>query len=935
MKRLLFVIPAVCLVVALAGCPMPGPEGRFDFTSADLNGGFNGGGDWLFPGASPELADDETGADPPAEERSVVEPDVIRRAGNLLYVLNQYRGLVIVDLDTEEILARVPVYGFPRDLYVENGRAYVLVANAAGATVDAGRPAFDDDLFSRLYIVDVSTPALAGVLSSIDLTGDLVDSRLVGSVLYTVTAERSWYALPWGPEPGFAEGEDGVAVSRAKDGPQDDAWVTSVDVSDPNDITVADALHYEGGGHVIQATASAIFVASDDGNATSIQYVDISDPGGVMALRGTAQVPGYVADRFKMDAYDGVLRVVSNALGNDRQTFLTTFELSNPDALAQLGQLEFETARGDALFATRFDGDRAYVVTYFITDPLYVVDLSDPTDPAITGELEVPGWSTHIEPRGGVLIALGVDDTNGNQVSVSLFDVSNPAAPSLIERESFGEQWSWSSAYDDVKAFSVFDDLLIVPFGGWSEHGGYERLQFVPWDATGLEVQGAIDLSGHLVRSFQYLEAYYALTQEELVTIDASDVANPQVTNRLRLAEYVTDFVPLASGNAAQVITRPETVVSVVDPSQAGMPALGEVTVTGMTQLLDVLAYGNSVVLVGTKADNDWAWGEDYTVALVDCTTPAAPTLTGPVALDDISPVYGYWGFPVMPMDGPLAADIAYGPWWPGTAQDTAFLAGDTLALRCLADSWTATAGDATPDEGVAVLSLPSLTLERTIGLGYDRVTAAMMADNGDFVVTIAEYAGEQGVFGAPLLAYLVTLVDLNAATAGPLVNVPGEPLQYDGAEDLLVLHDYQWAPGGEYEAFLRTVRWSGGDTASVLDSEELPPGASQLLARGDRVYFDAWDEGYRVYQARIAPAGALVLGDSVEVEDGWGRLLEARGDTAYLSVNEAAVAVYGFTGGGTLKDLAPVMAAPETIRFGAANAYAALGYSGVLTLPL
>ena len=123
--------------------------------------------------------------------REVVEPDVVRLAGNLLYVLNQYRGLTIVDLDAETIVAQVQTYGYPRDLYLVGNRAYVLVGQASNYTTDGDTVGFD--VQSRLYVVDVSDPAQAAVLGTFDLEGDLVDSRLVGDVLYAVCAEYQWY----------------------------------------------------------------------------------------------------------------------------------------------------------------------------------------------------------------------------------------------------------------------------------------------------------------------------------------------------------------------------------------------------------------------------------------------------------------------------------------------------------------------------------------------------------------------------------------------------------------------------------------------------------------------------------------------------------------------------------------------------------------------
>jgi len=95
-----------CLVFALvlvSGCPWINPE-KHQFTSADTS--WRGGG--LFDNLAPGDTATDVGAEGEAEQREVVEPDVIRRDGALMYVLNQYRGLTIVDLDQQVLLAQVP-----------------------------------------------------------------------------------------------------------------------------------------------------------------------------------------------------------------------------------------------------------------------------------------------------------------------------------------------------------------------------------------------------------------------------------------------------------------------------------------------------------------------------------------------------------------------------------------------------------------------------------------------------------------------------------------------------------------------------------------------------------------------------------------------------------------------------------------------------------
>lgn len=913
----------LCLAVSIVACPRP--PARHQYTSADLRSGdrLTGG---LFDGVAPTSAAGGESSDAVDDAaRDVVEPDVIRRAGHILYILNQYRGLTLVDLDADRVLAQVPTVGYPRDLYIDGSRAYVLVGQAGGyVTTNVG---VSFSLNSRLYAVDISNPEAPTILDTFDLEGDLVDSRLVGNVLYAVGAEYQW---GWVDSGGWSGAEGGAAVRKAQ---MPGSWVTSINIADPANIYQADQLAFPGQGTVIQASSSAIFVASPDWSegTTSITYVDISDPAGGLRVRGSATVPGHVADRFKMDAFDGVLRVVSSSWNGERQVHLTTLDLANPDAMTPLAELEFETARGDSLFATRFDGTRGYVVTYFQVDPLYVLDLTDPAQPKISGELEVPGWSTHIEPMGDRLLALGVDDTQGRRVSVSLFDVSEPSVPSLIERVTFGDTWSWSTAYSDVKSFAVFDDVAVIPFSGWSDQGGgYERLQFVSFSRDDLALRGHVDIGGAVLRTIEYAGAYRAVTAEELATIDASNLDAPIVTKRLALAENVIDYVELTPDVAVRIVARQDgaTVVKTVDRQGHELGS----TSLDVGSLEATHAYGDSVVLAGTK----WEWGGvyygkgRYEVAVVDCSSPTelkARSLSVP-----IEPYYGY--YPIYWAYGDVAlsargADIA--PWWqPWQAQELTFLLGDTLALRGTATAYTKVVGDATPTQGLALVSLGNLTLTSTLGLGFEGIVSVNQAGDKLMVGSRVD-AGRQGLW--PLCAYFVTAVDVRQGSAGPTVNVPGSFLQYDPVSHVLLLRDDQWTSGGKFTSTLRTVLWSG-DGITTLDDQALPANVAQVLPRGGKVFLDAYADTYTLYAVTVSPTGALSLGSGVSVTSQWGNLIEGRGESAYVSLGANAVARYVF-GTGTLDEMVEVSSPPSRIRFGLDRAYLILGYAGVAEMGL
>lgn len=927
-RMLRYSVLACALLILGAGCPWLTKQQQY--TSAATSSSSSGPLDTATGGTTSESNTSDA-----VSERAVLEPDVIRRDGNLLYVLNQYRGLTIVNLDTQKLLAQVPTYGFPRDLYLAGKRAYVLVGYATqyaaqGNTVSC-------TVGSKLYALNIADPANTAIMGSIDLEGDFVDSRMVGDVLYAVSARYQWY---WTTDSGGT-----VSTNVTKD-QTSDSWVTSVNTADPAQLTVADTLSLSGYGSVIQATSSAIFVAAPDysSDSTSITYVDISDPAGAIAARGAVTVMGQMADQYKMDAYNGVLRVVTGTNWPNRQVIATTVDLSNPDSLAVLGETSLESAAGETLYATRFDGPRAYIVSYYQRDPLFVLDLSDPVHPALVGELEVPGWSTYIEPLGDRLLALGVDDTNGWRVCVSLFDVADPAKPALLDRKTFGDAWSWSSAYSDVDALTVMDDMVLVPFSGWSDSGGFERLQFVSMSHDALTSEGYVDLQGQVLRSFQYNSNYYCVTTEQLAQIDASDLAAPTVTHRLTLAEYLADYLELSPDLGAEIVSKYDAGTTVLRTETLDGEALGELEVKG-SSFAAAHAYGDKVVLVFTDWDGT-NYRYYYRVVIADCTAPETPAVFKEFKLD-VQPYWsGYYYYDAMPVTAGLStegstgavssaksATTSYMPWYWWPSGDNTFVTGNILSLRCSADSYDVSFGSATPQQGLALVNLDTGEQTHTVGLGYDAVNAINVLD-GKLYLSTANNAGTD-LLGRAFVACYIQAFDPAGPAMGAAANVPGTFVQYDPASGILVLEDTQF-PNLDWSVTqsLKSVSWTGGSEATLIDSLELPSGAGLLKGRGAHIYYDLYDQGTVIASAAVSGTGQLSAGDKLRVTDTWAYLIDADANSVYTVIAGGAVARYDFSGTPTLTDLVPVMNAPQRIRFGAETAYAPLGYAGLLTLP-
>jgi hypothetical protein len=135
-----------------------------------------------------------------------------------------------------------------------------------------------------------------------------------------------------------------------------------------------------------------------------------------------------------------------------------------------------EIAPGEQLYATRFVGDMAYVVTWHVTDPLSVIDLHDPANPTVLGELHIPGFSEYMRPLGTThLLTIGreTDDT-GHQhtddgywygVAIQVFDVTDPMKPLLRHKYVYdGGEYATTEATQNHKAFTYFEDKKLPAF---------------------------------------------------------------------------------------------------------------------------------------------------------------------------------------------------------------------------------------------------------------------------------------------------------------------------------------------------------------------------------------------------------------------------------------------------------------------------------------
>jgi hypothetical protein len=210
------------------------------------------------------------------------------------------------------------------------------------------------------------------------------------------------------------------------------------------------------------------------------------DASGNARYSASGEVLGYAINQFAFDEYQGHLRVATtDGFGwwnNEETESRVTVLRQTEDRLEQVG-LVTGLGLGERIFAVRFIGDQGYVVTFRQVDPLYVLDLQDPADPKVSGELKIPGFSSYIHPlEPGYLLTAGRDgDDEGNVggIKIEIFDVTDPTNPKSVKTAVIGDGWNtWSDVLWDHKAFTFFRarNLLAIPVGGWvetQEDGGW------------------------------------------------------------------------------------------------------------------------------------------------------------------------------------------------------------------------------------------------------------------------------------------------------------------------------------------------------------------------------------------------------------------------------------------------------------------------------
>jgi uncharacterized secreted protein with C-terminal beta-propeller domain len=461
------------------------------------------------------------------QEVDVDEPDLVKTDGKFVYAVAD-NTLRIVDVTgaAPKVVGELKLDGYGHQLLLRNDTMLVVATQGGyyrpvdgGPTADiasAPYPGAGKTIVTEISVADRAKPAVKRTLT---VDGDYVDARQNGGTARIVIDSA----------PDRIVADEGESIDDAIDDAKTKTFVGGTvlrskvsgktyrrqlvkckQVRHPRSFSGLDvltimtvdldkglySLDRDGvmaGAQVVYGSTGSLYVASQrysravengtdapEGIRTEIHRFSVADPEKTV-YRASGSVRGFVLNQYAFSEYKGDLRVATteeplwfNGTQASEQHSGISVLRQDGSRLEQIGRLS-GLGKGERIYAVRFIEDRGYVVTFRQVDPLFVVDLSKPTEPRLRGELEIPGYSAYLHPVGGDrLLGIGQEATSQGRLigaQVSLFDVGDPAKPTRVSQLKFGS--GRFGVEDEPHAFLYWDPskLAVLPLSLYGDKG--------------------------------------------------------------------------------------------------------------------------------------------------------------------------------------------------------------------------------------------------------------------------------------------------------------------------------------------------------------------------------------------------------------------------------------------------------------------------------
>jgi len=406
----------------------------------------------------------------------VDEADIVKTDGEYIYVVSNNSVIILKAYPAEEaeVISKIDLDGVLRGVFINGDKLVVFE--------DEGYRVYESSTYETprtvIKVYDISDKASPVSTRNASLDGYYFNSRMIGDYVYVVINQPAYrqedeVALPRIYSDDRVEEISATEIYYADIPDYSYAFTTIVAVNIENDDQEPT---YEpfllGATSNMYVSLNNIYITFPRNEKTLIHRIHIEDSQIEFVANG--EVPGYVLNQFSMDEHKGYFRIAtttgqiwSKEAPSKNHVYILDMDLNI------VGKLE-DLAPGEKIYSARFMGDRCYLVTFRKVDPLFVIDLKDPYNPEVLGQLKITGYSDYLHPYDeDHVIGVGKETVAAEQgdfswyqgVKISLFDVSDVENPKEIDKYEIGDRGTDSPVLRDHKAF-LFDkskNLLVMP----------------------------------------------------------------------------------------------------------------------------------------------------------------------------------------------------------------------------------------------------------------------------------------------------------------------------------------------------------------------------------------------------------------------------------------------------------------------------------------
>ena len=473
----------------------------------------------------------------------VDEADIVKTDGNYIYYISSKKVVTVNAKDSSNLKIEAELKYedenfYPNELYVYENKLVIIGEKNNNnyeelVAVETIYPTGKNSSIAKVYNVEnKNKPQLE---REIEVQGNYLTSRMINDNLYFITNQYLYSFLIKDKEIGeidenefkpayrdtaISEEEKYIEYSDIYYFPEsEDTSYLSVVGFNVNDNKKANIDTYLGAGTEIYSSQNNLYITR-----VKYEYEDTKTHGyynnydvntyiykfKLEASRATyinaGSVPGKVLNQFSMDEKDGYFRIATTNSSNwNSETNTNNLYVLNEN-LEIVGKIE-DLAKGEKIYSVRFMQNRAYMVTFVETDPLFVIDLSEPTNPIVLGELKIPGYSKYLHPYDeNHIIGFGEKtktNENGGVVAdgmkMALFDVTNPNKPQELYSVDIGDQGTYSELLYNHKTllFSKEKNLIAFPIR-INEEEDTTKLKFQGAIVYGLDLENGFTLKGQI-----------------------------------------------------------------------------------------------------------------------------------------------------------------------------------------------------------------------------------------------------------------------------------------------------------------------------------------------------------------------------------------------------------------------------------------------------